>query len=163
MYYKLYYFHVFSLIQKVSYSFDNSILPAVPITRIPLNSSICMCQTLKYTVENSNSPLFGSCHVSDNCTGHQCKLFDSSLFLLTEFDPCISPAGITFTVTDSEASDVTLWRHLFSVESEEVLIMNTYLLNVTLKQMKYSLFIHVVSLFYIAVYGLLYYIISCLF
>ena len=68
----------------------------IPYTEVPLNASVCMCESVTHIKENSVSPVEKDCIVDTECTGVECDFMVETyghLFADTEVVPCTKPPG----------------------------------------------------------------------
>ena len=88
---------------------------AIPLTTVPLNTSVCMCQSIQSIAANSQSPVDTKCVNNSQCTGLDCKfnVGVTSYDVETEIQPCSHPPGVVFIVSESQSGSV-VYEHFFN-------------------------------------------------
>ena len=81
---------------------------AIPLTAVPLNTSVCMCQSIQSIAANSQSPVDTKCVNNSQCTGLDCtfNVGVNSYDVETEIQPCTHPPGVVFIVSESQSGSV---------------------------------------------------------
>ena len=88
---------------------------AIPLTAVPLNASVCMCQSILSIAANSQSPVDTMCVNNSQCTGLDCtfNVGITSYDVETEIQPCSHPPGVVFIVSESQTGSV-VYEHFFN-------------------------------------------------
>lgn len=125
---------------QVLHHHDDMIFYLIPFTEVPLNASVCMCESVTHIKENVVAPVEKNCSVDDKCIGVECDFTVEKygdLFADTEVDPCTKPPGFLFVVRNSTK---ILYDKFFNESMNTTLLDNPF--NVIVVHNNYSMIIY---------------------
>lgn len=89
---------------------------AIPLTAVPLNASVCMCQSIQDIADSGEHPVDTDCVNNSQCNGLDCTFNIGSITynVETEIQPCSKPPGFFFIVSHDQTGNVVFEKYFNS-------------------------------------------------